>query len=194
MHFGASPLPPDQVATFVGEGARTLVARALAAAGLPEAILDDALAKFLQIYNARLLDETRPYEGVMDVIAHAVAAGGSLGVITNKPQAPTDRLMHAFCLAPYFQWVIGGDTTFGRKPDPASLIWMMNDAGFEPSRTLFVGDSIVDAETARNAGTHFCLAAYGFGQAREATTLRPDEFRAMIARDISTAVDLVAAQ
>lgn len=194
MHFGAPPLPADQVATFVGEGARTLVARALSAAGLPEAVLDDALAKFLAVYSSRLLDETRPYEGVMDVIAHAVAAGASLGVITNKPQAPTDRLMHAFCFAPYFQWVIGGDTTFGRKPDPASLIWMMNDAGFEPSRTLFVGDSIVDAETARNAGTHFCLAAYGFGQAREVTALRPDEFRAVIARDISTAVDLVAAQ
>lgn len=194
VHFGAAPLPPDQVTTFVGEGARTLVGRALHAAGLPEGVLDQALAKFLEIYSARLLDETRPYEGVMDVIGTAVAAGASLGVITNKPQAPTDRLLHAFCLAPYFQWVIGGDTEFPRKPDPQSLIWMMNDAGFEPARTLFVGDSPIDADTARRAGTHFCLAAYGFGQAREATPLLPDEFRALSARDISTAVQLVAAQ
>jgi phosphoglycolate phosphatase-like HAD superfamily hydrolase len=70
---------------------------------------------------------------------------------------------------------------------------MMNDAGFEPARTLFVGDSPVDAETARRAGANFCLAAYGFGQAREATVLRDDEFRAATARDITTAIDLVRA-
>ncbi len=194
MHFGAHALPIDQVATFVGEGARTLIARALSASGLSHGLLDAALAKFLEIYSDRLLDETRPYDGVMDVVAHAVASGASLGVITNKPQAPTDRLLQAFCLSPYFQWVIGGDTTFARKPDPASLVWMMGDAGFEPDRTLFVGDSPVDAETARRAGAHFCLAEYGFGQARAATALLPDEFRAATARDIAVAIDLVRAQ
>ena len=155
VSFGARPLPEDQVTSFVGEGARTLVSRALDAAALPASILDQALARFLEIYNGRLVEQTRPYDGVMDVVAHATEAGAALGVITNKPQAPTDRLLHAFCLAPYFQWVIGGDTAFPRKPDPASLIWMMNDAGFEPARTLFVGDSPIDADTARSAGTHF---------------------------------------
>jgi phosphoglycolate phosphatase len=194
VSYGAAPLPEAQVTSFVGEGARTLVARALAAAALPESILDEALARFLEIYGARLTELTRPYDGVDNVLAAATAAGAALGVITNKPQAPTDRLLHAFGLAPHFQWVIGGDTEFPRKPDPASLIWMMNDAGFEPARTLFVGDSPVDADTARRAGTHFCLAEYGFGQAREATALQPDEFRAATARDISTAIELVRAQ
>lgn len=193
VSYGARPLPEAQVTSFVGEGARMLVARAIAAAALPESILDEALARFLEIYSGRLTERTRPYDGVDDVISRAVAAGASLGVITNKPQAPTDRLMHAFGLAPHFHWVIGGDTAFPRKPDPASLIWMMNDAGFEPARTLFVGDSPIDADTARRAGTHFCLAEYGFGQAREATALQPDEYRAATARDITTAIDLVRA-
>ena len=193
VSYGARALPEEQVATFVGEGARTLVARALAAAALPDRILDEALVRFLEIYSRRLMDQTRLYDGVDDVIAGALTAGASLGVITNKPQAPTDRLLHAFGLAPHFRWVIGGDTEFARKPDPASLIWMMNEAGFEPARTLFVGDSPVDADTARRAGTHFCLAEYGFGQAREATVLLADEFRAASARDIATAIDLVRA-
>ena len=192
--YGASPLPEPQVTSFVGEGARTLVTRALAAAGLPAALLDEAVAKYLEFYSVRLLEHTRAYDGVDDVLAGAVAAGASLGVITNKPQAPTDRLLHAFGLAPHFHWVIGGDTAFARKPDPASLVWMMNDAGFEPTRTLFVGDSPVDAETARAAGTHFCLAEYGFGQLHEATALTPDEYRAATARDITTAIDLVRAR
>ena len=191
--YGAKALPESQVTSFVGEGARTLVARALAAAALPESILDEALVRFLEIYSGRLTERTRPYDGVDDVITDAVAAGASLGVITNKPQAPTDRLLHAFGLASQFQWVIGGDTAFPRKPDPASLIWMMNEAGFEPTRTLFVGDSPVDAATARSAGTQFCLAAYGFGQVRETVAPRPDEFYAATPRDISTAIDFVRA-
>jgi phosphoglycolate phosphatase len=193
MSFGAPPLPETQVATFVGDGARTLVARALEAAGLPSSALDQALARFLEIYSARLMDETRPYDGIAEIVEHAAAAGHAMGVITNKPQAPTDRLLGAFDLARHFQWVIGGDTAFGRKPDPASLHWMMNQRGVEPSRTLFVGDSAIDANTARAAGAAFCLAAYGFGQAREATPLRPDEFRAETPRDVAMAIDLVGA-
>ena len=193
ISYGARALPEAQVTSFVGEGARTLVARALAASALPESSLDEALARFLSAYSGRLMEQTRPYDGVDDVIAAATAAGASMGVITNKPQAPTDRLLHAFGLARHFHWVIGGDTSFPRKPDPASLIWMMNDAGFEPARTLFVGDSPVDAETARAAGAHFCLAEYGFGQQHGATALRPDEFRAATARDITVAIDLVRA-
>ena len=192
--YGAPRLPEDQVITFVGEGARTLVARALDAAALPAALLDEALARFLEIYGGRLLEQTHLYPDVDIVVEHAVSAGASLGVITNKPQAPTDRLLHAFGLSPHFHWVIGGDTTFGRKPDPASLIWMMNEAGFEPARTLFVGDSPVDADTARRARANFCLAAYGFGQLRQPTSLLPGEFRADSAAEIARAIDEVRAR
>jgi phosphoglycolate phosphatase len=191
VSLGAAPLPEAQMTSFVGDGARTLVTRALVAAGLPSHDVDSALATFLDIYNSRLMEETRPYEGVDALIDRAIGDGLALGVITNKPQAPTDRLLHAFGLAPHFRWVIGGDTEFGRKPDPAALIWMMNEASVSPDRTLYVGDSHVDAETARRAGTHFCLADYGFGQEHHVTTLQPDEFRAASARDIISAIDLV---
>lgn len=194
MSLGADRLPEDRVITFVGEGARTLVARALEAAGLPAALLDQALARFLEIYDGRLMDQTRLYDQIDAVVEHAVAAGASMGVITNKPQAPTDRLLHAFGLSPHFKWVIGGDTAFPRKPDPASLIWMMNEAGFEPARTLFVGDSPVDAATARGASANFCLAAYGFGQLRGATMLRPGEFNAAAPGEITRAIDEVRAR
>lgn len=191
VSFGAAPLPEAQATSFVGDGARTLVSRALQAAGLPPETLDAALTRFLQIYDARLMEQTRPYDGVDAVIDRALGDGAALGIITNKPQAPTDRLLHGFGLASHFRWVIGGDTEFGRKPDPAGLVWMMNEAAVLPAHTLFVGDSQVDAETARRAGTHFCLADYGFGQEHHVTTLQPDEFRAASARDIISAIDLV---
>jgi phosphoglycolate phosphatase len=192
VHFGAAPLPGEQVTSFVGEGARTLVARALDAAALPASQLDDALAHFLAVYAGRLTEQTRPYAGVDTVLTHAQSAGWVQGVITNKPQSPTDRLLHAFGLTTYFAWVIGGDTAFARKPDPASLHWMMREAGVTPADTLFVGDSPVDAATARAVGARFCLAGYGFGQVREATTLRPEEFLAAVPLDITGALDAVS--
>lgn len=194
VSYGAMALPDAQVTSFVGDGARTLVSRAIQAAGLPVDLLDTALARFLEIYNGRLMERTRPYDGVDEVLEHALTAGAALGVITNKPQAPTDRLLHAFGLAAHFRWVIGGDTEFPRKSDPASLIWIMSQAGVLPECTLFVGDSQVDADTARQAGAHFCLADYGFGQEHHVTTLLPDEFRAISVRDITSAIALVGAR
>lgn len=193
VRLGAVALPEEQVTSYVGEGARTLVARALEAVALPPSMVDKALAIFLEIYNGRLTEQTRPYDGIDAVLAHAQAAGMAQGVITNKPQAPSDRLLHAFELSAHFQWVIGGDTAFARKPDPSSLIWMMRAAGVEPARTLFVGDSPIDAATARAAGARFCLAAYGFGQVREATALQVGEFHAATPRDITQAIDAVRA-
>ncbi len=189
--YGQPPLPEDQVTSFVGEGARVLVSRAMAAAGLGDHLVDEALVRFLDLYNTKLLNKTRLYDGVAELITWAQTVGVTMGVITNKPQAPTDRLLHALELAPFFHWVIGGDTELPRKPDPTSLLWMMEEAGFEPQRTLFVGDSPIDADTARGAGTHFCLAAYGFGQQHGPTALGDGEFRANTVADIRTAIDAV---
>ena len=62
-----------------------------------------------------------------------------------------------------FDEVMGGDGPFPRKPDPAALLALMERAGATTGNTLLVGDSRIDHETARNAATRCCLAAYGFG-------------------------------
>ena len=64
---------------------------------------------------------------------------------------------------PFFSQVIGGDTAAGRKPDPAGLLTIVAQANVAPSAAVMVGDSLVDAETARRAGTALCIARYGFG-------------------------------
>ena len=88
---GARPLAEDEVAAMVGEGAATLVARAFAAVALtPPA---DALARFLAIYDTRLLDHTRAYDG-MPAVLEALGARASLAVLTNKPRAATVRILN----------------------------------------------------------------------------------------------------
>lgn len=187
--FGANPLEEASIAGFVGDGAKMLVARSLKAAGVPPSDLGIALERFLEIYNGRLLETTKPYDGISALIDDAVDLGVRLGVITNKPEAPTLTILNSFNLTMSFCWVIGGDGKFPRKPDPASLNWMIADAGADPSRTLYIGDSQIDCDTARAAGTRFCLANYGFGQVRGKVELRPGEFSANSAREILPAIE-----
>ncbi len=183
VSLGAQPLAIDQVCRMVGDGARTLVQRALVAAGC-EADLDLALAAFHRSYAGRLLETTRPYPGVDDVLA-TLRADVQLAVLTNKPLTPTLRLIDHFGWRGIFGRVIGGDGPFPRKPDPSGLLDLMAWAGARPEDTLMVGDSMVDVEVARHAGVAVCVAAYGFGAARGDLTLRGDELLAHTAAEIS---------
>lgn len=159
--LGGVALSEDQVAAMVGEGAAVLVRRALEAAGLdPESAT--ALPRFLELYDERLLVHTVPYEGMVAALT-AFAPHVTMAVLTNKPGRATERILAGLGLREHFRDVIGGDTPFGRKPDPAGLLALIERASATPETTWLVGDSRIDLETARRAGVRICLARYGFG-------------------------------
>jgi phosphoglycolate phosphatase len=157
---GGSPLPEGAIGKMVGEGAATLVRRALDAAGLPPE--PAALPRFLEIYDTRLLNHTRAYPDIADAVRHARRLG-RVAVLTNKPTNPSNRILKELGLLDLFDQVVGGDGPLPRKPDPAGLITLMNDSGATVAETLMVGDSAIDHETARRAGTRCCIVTYGFG-------------------------------
>lgn len=159
VELGGRALGRDEVVRMVGEGAPVLVRRALTAAGL-DPDTPGALARFLAIYDERLLDTTRLYPGVAAAL-DALDARLALAVLTNKPHAPAVRLLDGLGLGGRFVEVIGGDAPWPRKPDPAGLRMLRVHAGGGP--LVMVGDSPVDAEAARRAGAPFVLAGYGFG-------------------------------
>jgi phosphoglycolate phosphatase len=161
VELGGVPVSEEAVAAMVGEGAAVLVRRVLTAAGL-DAETPDALARFLELYDDRLAVHTVAYPGIVAVLEE-LSARMPLGVLTNKPQRATDRLLAALDLGRHFQWVLGGDTPLGRKPDPAGLWQLCANAGVAPEDTVLIGDSPIDLNTARNAGTRVVLASYGFG-------------------------------
>lgn len=156
--YGGPPLDVATVVPMVGEGASVLVERALRHAGLDPST-PGALDRFRAIYGRRLLDLTRPYDGIIEVLAQLTRIG-PLSVLTNKPGDATDVLLEGLGLRGFFTEVIGGDGPYGRKPDPAGLRALLARTG---GVGVFVGDSPVDAETARAAGCPFVQAAYGFG-------------------------------
>jgi phosphoglycolate phosphatase len=159
---GAAPLEEKAIGRMVGDGAATLVARAFAAAGRRQP--PDALARFLAVYNSRLLECTRPYPGV-DRLLTALDGRVKRAVLTNKPLDATRHILEGLDLARHFpsDRVIGGDGPFPRKPDPAALQWLASVEGVGLDDTILVGDSAIDWRTARAANTHICLARYGFG-------------------------------
>ncbi len=162
VQCGGAPLDEDRIGRMVGHGAGRLVSNALAAAGVAEP--PDALARFLALYDARLLVHTRPYDGMHEVLA-SLSRRAALALLTNKPLAETRRVLEGLALAPYFPAgaIVGGDGPLPRKPDAAGLRQLMAQAGAAAASTILVGDSHVDWRTARNAGTDICLARYGFG-------------------------------
>jgi phosphoglycolate phosphatase len=170
---GGSPLPVDDIAGMVGEGAALLVRRALRAANVDRDDLEPALARFLELYDERLLAHTRLYDGTREAL-EALAGRAPLAVLTNKPQRPTERILDGLDIARFFPHVIGGDTAHGRKPDPAGLRHLISLARAATATTIMVGDSAIDLRTARAAGVRCCLVRYGFGFRTAASELSAD--------------------
>jgi phosphoglycolate phosphatase len=158
---GGQQLPVETIAAMVGEGAALLVRRLVKASGL-DLDIREALPRFLELYDERLLVHTRLYEGTVAML-ETLHGNATLAVLTNKPQRPTEAILAGLGIASMFEWVVGGDTAHGRKPDPAGLAHIIAAAGASAGETLMVGDSAIDLRTARAAGTRVCLVSYGFG-------------------------------
>jgi len=160
--LGGRPLSVEAVTGMVGNGAATLVRRALDAAGIG-AHPPDTLERFLAIYDERLLVHTRVYAGTIEALEQ-IGGVARLAVLTNKPARGTARVLAGLGLARFFgDAVVAGDGPLPRKPDPAGLRHLIERAGSTAGETTMVGDSAIDLETARRAGTRVCLARWGFG-------------------------------
>ncbi|HEY3092582.1 MAG TPA: HAD-IA family hydrolase [Vicinamibacterales bacterium] len=185
--LGAPALPLDEVTRMIGEGAKVLIRRALAASGIPED--PAAIARFLDIYDRRLLDHTVPYAGIPEIV-RAAREHARVAVLTNKPLAPSEKVLAGLGMRDLFDEVIGSDGTYPRKPDPTALLALMERAGATPDRTLMIGDSKIDYDTAKGAAARCCLVGYGFTDfALHARALAPD---AWIASDTGGLADAIA--
>jgi phosphoglycolate phosphatase len=160
--YGAASLDELAIASMVGSGAAVLVKRVLAAASI-DAPADEALARFLELYDVRLTHYTRPYNGIARMLEELRGRHTSLALLTNKPLRQSLRILETFGLSRYFQWIVGGDGPWPRKPFPDGIRFLMRQASAGPSETILIGDSAVDLQTSRNAGVRICLARYGFG-------------------------------
>jgi phosphoglycolate phosphatase len=93
-------------------------------------------------------------------------AGWPMAVLTNKPVRFSREILEGLGMARYFGYVYGGNSFERKKPDPMGVEVLLKDWGLNAPEAMMVGDSEVDVQTARNAGTWACGVTYGLGSAR----------------------------
>lgn len=162
-HHGLAPLPLDTVTSYIGNGLRALVTRALQ--GLPVDI-DDAIRMQARLYRLHMVDQTTLYPGVRDGLRRLHEAGHCLAMATNKPVDASEALLAHFGVRDLFAQVLGGGSTEHLKPHPEMAQLAMRQTGFAPQATWVVGDNDTDLECARRAGIRSVFCAYGFGDRR----------------------------
>ncbi len=142
------------VARWVGGGVHELLRRAGA-----EGDLDDIGRRYRAQYAQEPVRHTRPYLRVKESLR---ALTVDKAVATNKPGGLARTIVDKLGLAPEFALVLGEDDVGQKKPDPLIVDVIRGKLGRERARTLFVGDSLVDAATADAAGVDLCLVTYGY--------------------------------
>jgi 2-phosphoglycolate phosphatase len=145
--YGLPPLPEAEVRRFVGYGLDRLMADLV-----PGAPVAEAVAPYREHHQGIMLTHTRLMPGVAETIPELARRGLRLGVCSNKRVEFTRQLVQALGLGEYFACVLGPDDVGGRaKPDPAMLLEGLTRLGVSAQECVYVGDMVVDVQTARAA-------------------------------------------
>src|SRR5258707_10895306 len=160
LEMGRERLHEDTISGYIGHGAPQLVSRALGN-NAPEAERERALKFFLAHYEEHKLDSTCAYPGVPEALEQLAAL--PMAILTNKPERVSKRILEGLGLAKYFRSVYGGNSFETKKPDPLGALTILRGLGAAPAEAMLIGDSEVDVQTARNAGTFAAAVNYGFG-------------------------------
>ncbi|HVP60901.1 MAG TPA: HAD family hydrolase [Myxococcaceae bacterium] len=152
--------PVSAYRTFVGEGVRKLAERALPPG--TEAVREAFIDAYQADYAEHLLDQTRLFPGITEVLDGLQSAGVPVAVLSNKPDLPTRRLVDALCSRWEFRAIFGERPGVPRKPDPTSALALADALEAPPESVAFVGDTSVDILTARAASMRPVGVLWGF--------------------------------
>jgi phosphoglycolate phosphatase len=124
--------------------------------------VEEALEFFLEYYREHALDCTMLYPGVKESLERLDAANKRMAILTNKPVRMSNAIVEGLGIACHFFRVYGGNSFDFKKPNPIGVETLMRETGIDRGRTVMVGDSGVDINTAINAGVRSCGVTYGF--------------------------------
>lgn len=156
--FSLPPRTREEVRSFVGNGVVNLIKRAS-----DKEDVKDIVAVFKTHYAAHCADKTKPFAGMMEALQTFRSRGFKLAVLSNKPDKTTQVLVKEL-FPDVFDEAMGENEAIGikRKPDPSALLALMQKFGVSGQETAYVGDSEVDIQTAKNAGTDCISMTWGF--------------------------------
>ena len=160
--FGLPRHTREEINSYVGNGAAGLIYQAVPA-DTPPAVADACLARWKEAYDAYPNDLTKPYPGVVALLAALRERGCKLGILSNKFDRGVTFIVDK-CLLGAVDTAHGegGVRNFPRKPAPEGLLATIEELGSTPARTVYVGDSPGDIHVARNAGCYAVGVAWGY--------------------------------
>lgn len=165
--LGFEKVSENKVRNWIGNGADKLLERALrdALQSEPdEAVSAKASQLFVQAYAENIANLTACYAGCHEVLAYFQMLGIPLGCVTNKPRQFTLPSLQALGLSAYFDAVVCGDDLATKKPDPAPLLFALEQLQGQPQHGYMIGDSETDVLTAKQAGTGAIYVSYGYNR------------------------------
>lgn len=155
--------PIDAYYKFVGNGIAKLIERALPADEATAENIEKLLPTFRAYYNLHMADDTKPYRGVCELLAELQQKGVAIAVASNKYQAATENLVKKYFPEINFVAVFGQRDNVPVKPDPAIVRDIQQVAGIEDTaEIIYIGDSLVDLNTAKNSNVEFAAVTWGF--------------------------------
>lgn len=152
---------PDEVRSFVGNGVRKLIERAVPEQGENHPLFGQVYDAFVAHYAEHSRDKTCPYDGVMDALDAMLADGLKLAIVSNKIDFAVKELSRLY-FGKRMLAAIGDDPGRARKPAPDSVFAAMQIMGVSGDEAVYVGDSDVDVFTAHNAGLPCLAVSWGF--------------------------------
>jgi phosphoglycolate phosphatase len=167
---GMQELDHEEIYSYVGNGVYNLIERSVHAAGGDD--VDGALSHFMTVYDRRLLEHTRLYDGIAEVLDHFRDV--PLALITNKSMRFTRPIVEGLGVGHRFQPLLTRDSLPECKPHPAPVQHCLVAHGVRPRYTWMIGDGATDMVAGKTAGVRTCGCLYGFRSKEELAQAAPD--------------------
>ena len=163
-------LTDDEIKDCVGTGLHALIKQAFRTDD--EKLADRGSKLYREHYKKHMLDHTHLYGGACECLEYF--KDRKQAVITNKPNPYSSQILEALGVAHYFIAILAGDNGLPFKPDPAAIRHLMLDTDSTEEEVIFVGDSSVDIQAARNAGVEVVTLSHGFASEAALREAKPD--------------------
>ena len=163
-------LTDDEIKDCVGTGLHALIKQVFRTED--EKLADQGSKLYRKHYKKHMLDHTHLYAGARECLEHF--KDRKQAVITNKPNPFSSQILEALGVARFFIAILAGDNGLPFKPDPAAIHHLMEETSAREEETLFVGDSPIDIQAARNAGVEVVTLSHGFASEATLREAKPD--------------------
>lgn len=150
----------DEVRSFVGNGIHKLIERSVPE-NTADDIVEEVFEEFVPYYRTHCMEKTKPYDGIVELLHSLKLSGIRIAVVSNKADDAVHTLCNV-CFANLFDEIVGERSGIARKPAPDSVNEVLRRLVLEPSQAVYIGDSDVDVETAKNAGMKCIAVDWGF--------------------------------